>query len=187
MCSHWKCTMRLCIPGRNIGSGHHRPDSVKWGFTGGPMLIRFSMFIWTNTRDFDTYRIGEERGPRRARAYASFHFENRFSSFDSVMQRTRTIWITIKEDNIRFISCKFGQHLASSLGENVLWSNCCRRTTDTQRLVLWFQRRRFVKCLSMYVRGGHLGPVLRTIWISYPLSIQRSIHVLSLIDPVVSE
>ena len=36
------------------------------------------------------------------------------------MQQTGTIWTILKEGHIRFISAKFGQNPASSLGGDVL-------------------------------------------------------------------
>ena len=45
------------------------------------------------------------------------------------MQWTRTIWTIFKEGHIRIILSKYGQSPASSLGADVLWSHCWRRTT----------------------------------------------------------
>ena len=43
-----------------------------------------------------------------------------FSSCDLDMQRTGTIWTTLKEDQPRIISVKFGQNLFSGLGGDVV-------------------------------------------------------------------
>ena len=46
------------------------------------------------------------------------------------MQRTGTIWTFIKEGHIRVFLAKFCQNPFSSLGDDVLWSNCWRHTTQ---------------------------------------------------------
>ena len=56
-----------------------------------------------------------------------------FSLCDRSMQWTRTIWTISKEGHIWIIPAKFGQNPASSLGGDVLWSNCSRRTTHGGR------------------------------------------------------
>ena len=49
------------------------------------------------------------------------------------MQWTRTIGTILKEGHIRIIPTKFGQNPASSLGGDVVWSNCWRQTIHDGR------------------------------------------------------
>ena len=56
-----------------------------------------------------------------------------FSLCDLDMEWTKIIWTILKEGHIRIISSKFGQNPASSLGRDVIWSNCGRRTTHDGR------------------------------------------------------
>ena len=55
------------------------------------------------------------------------------------MQWTGTIWTILKEGHIRIIPTKFGQNPASSLGEDVVWSNCWdgRRTSNDHNSSPW--------------------------------------------------
>ena len=57
----------------------------------------------------------------RQEDFLSFQLRKKsiFSSCDLDMQWTRTIWTTLKEDQIRIIPVKFGQNPISGLGEDV--------------------------------------------------------------------
>ena len=61
-----------------------------------------------------------------------------FMLYDLDMERTETIWTIIKEGYIRIIPVKFGQNPASSLGRDVLWSNCLRHTTHDGHQMIAF-------------------------------------------------
>ena len=50
-----------------------------------------------------------------------FNLKIYFSSCDLIMQRTRTVWTTLKEGHQLIIPDKLGDHLWRSLGEEVVW------------------------------------------------------------------
>ena len=82
-----------------------------------------------------TYQISKLYAPwlQRRRFLKFSSWKSIFSLCDLVMLWTRTIWTIFKEGHIRIIPTKFGQNPASSLGGDILWSNCWRRTTHDGR------------------------------------------------------
>ena len=69
----------------------------------------------------------------REEGFFKFSFRKSiFSLCHLGMQWTGTIWTIFKEGLKRIIPTKFGKNLASSLGGDVIWSNCWRRKTDIQ-------------------------------------------------------